>query len=304
MTKLIIDTDPGIDDAVAIAMALFDNKFETKLITTVAGNVSIDKVTTNLKNLLTFFNKENIPVARGILRPIVKELDDASDIHGESGLNGYKFLDSNIKELDVNAVNAMYDVIMKDENITILALGPLTNIAMLIRMYPEVENRIKEIVFMGGSINIGNKTAMAEFNIFVDPEAAKIVFDSKIKKVMVGLEIGQKTRISKEVSLEIKESNKTGDMLYSLFKEYRGGSLETGLTMYDATAVAYLSDPNMFKVVPYFVDVELEGKYSKGYTIVDVNNMTKQNPNMLVAVDIDEKKFENWLKNGIKSIHI
>lgn len=305
MKKLIIDTDPGIDDAVALSTILFAENFETELITTVAGNVNIDKVTNNLKKLLTFLNKENIKIARGIERPLVKKLDDASVIHGESGLDGFDFKKSDIKELPVNAVNAMYDLLKNSsEKITILALGPLTNIAILIRMYPEVINRIERIVFMGGSFTRGNKTIMAEFNIFVDPEAAKIVFDSEIPKVMIGLDIGWKTRISHEIALEIKNSNKVGEMIYSLFKAYRGSTFEKGLTMYDSTAVAYLMKPEMFITKDVFVDVELEGKYSKGTTVVDLELTTDNKPNVTVAIDIDQHEFNLWFKNSLKRCNI
>jgi len=159
--KLIIDTDPGIDDAVAIAIALFSEKLDVKLITTVAGNVSLDLVTENTLKLLTFFGKD-IPVAKGLSEPLLQKFDDAKNVHGASGMDGYDFGDPNRNNLlEEHAVNAMRRTILEsDTKVTIVAIGPLTNAALLLKMYPEVKKNIDEIVFMGGSLTRGNKTVM------------------------------------------------------------------------------------------------------------------------------------------------
>ena len=155
---IIIDTDPGIDDALAIAIALFSEELEVKLITTVAGNVSLEKVTNNALRLLAFFEKD-IPVAAGASAPLIEELIDASNVHGVSGMEGFDFPEPKksllLKE---NAVNAMYRTIMEsEEKVTLVPIAPLTNIALLFAMYPEVKERIQEIVMMGGSASRGNK---------------------------------------------------------------------------------------------------------------------------------------------------
>lgn len=303
MTKrpIIIDTDPGIDDAVALAIALYSEQLDVRLITTVAGNVSLDKVTYNALRLLKFFNKD-VPLARGADRPLIKEAIDASDIHGSTGMDGYDFEepDANVV-LDEHAVNAMRRVIMSgDEPITIVPIGPLTNIALLLTMYPEVKRNIAEIVLMGGSTTRGNAGVMAEFNIFADPEAAKIVFQSGVPIVMAGLDVGLKALVYPEDSAQLKDMNKTGNMIYQLFQKYRGGSMKTGLKMYDSCAIAYLLQPEMFQVAETFVDVELSGSLTTGCTVVDLKNYLKKPANAKVCVDIDPHLFKQWFMESLR----
>lgn len=302
MTKrpIIIDTDPGIDDAVALAIALYSDKLDVRLITTIAGNVGLDKVTTNALRLLKFFNK-NIPVALGADRPLIKEAIDASDIHGSTGMDGYDFEEpTEDLVLKENAVNAMYRVIMaSEEPITIVPIGPLTNIALLLSMYPDVKTNIAEIVLMGGSTTRGNFGVMSEFNIAADPEAAKMVFQSNLPIVMVGLDVGLKALVYPEDSAKLKEMNKTGNMIYQLFQKYRGGSLKTGLKMYDSTAIAYLLQPEMFQVVDTYVDVELSGSMTTGCTVVDLKGYLKKPNNAKVCVDIDPQMFKQWFMESL-----
>jgi len=297
---IIIDTDPGIDDAVALAIALYSDKLDVRLITTIAGNVGLSKVTTNALRLLKFFNK-NIPVALGAERPLIKEPIDASDIHGSTGMDGYDFEEpTEDLVLKEHAVNAMYRVIMaSEEPITIVPIGPLTNIALLLSMYPDVKKNIAEIVLMGGSTTRGNFGVMAEFNIAADPEAAKMVFQSNLPIVMVGLDVGLKALVYPEDSAKLKDMNKTGNMIYQLFQKYRGGSLKTGLKMYDSTAIAYLLQPEMFQVVDTFVDVELSGSMTTGCTVVDLKGYLKKTNNAKVCVDIDPQMFKQWFMESL-----
>lgn len=300
--KLIIDTDPGIDDAVALAIALFSKKVEVKLITTVNGNVSLDKVTKNILKLLPYFEKK-VPVAKGISRPFVKSPIDASGVHGKTGMDGFDFPEEdNSLLLENDAIEEMKNLLVSsDEKITIMAIGPLTNIAMLIRKYPEVTDKIEEIVLMGGSISRGNSGVYSEFNIDCDPEAADIVFKSSIPKVMVTLDVGLKALVYPEDSEKIKDMNKIGYMFYNLFKTYRGGSFSTGLKMYDSCAIAYILNPDMFETVNTFVGVELDGKYTKGATVVDLKGYLKKENNAKVTVDIDKDIFKKWFLNEINN---
>ncbi|GIP40208.1 ribonucleoside hydrolase RihC [Paenibacillus sp. J31TS4] len=303
MTKrpIIIDTDPGIDDAVALAIALFSDELEVRLITTVAGNVSLDKVTMNALRLLKFFGKD-VPVAMGAARPLIKEPIDASDIHGSSGMDGYEF-EEPTKDLVLseNAVNAMYRVLMDSkEPVTLVPIGPLTNIALLVKLYPEVKDKIAEIVLMGGSTTRGNAGVMAEFNIYADPEAAKIVFHSGVPLVMVGLDVGWKALVYPEDSARLKDMNETGRMLYQLFQKYRGGGLKTGLKMYDSCAIAYLLQPGMFEAVETFVDVEVAGTLTAGCTVVDLKNYLGRPSNAKVCVDIDPQQFKQWFLDSLR----
>ncbi|MFF2886538.1 ribonucleoside hydrolase RihC [Paenibacillus sp. NPDC057967] len=298
---IIIDTDPGIDDAVALAIALYSEKLDVRLITTIAGNVSLQKVTTNALRLLKFFGK-NVPVALGADRPLIKDPIDASDIHGSTGMDGFDFEEpTEDLVLKENAVNAMHRVIMaSEEPITLVPIGPLTNIALLLKMYPEVKEKIAEIVLMGGSTTRGNMGVMSEFNIFADPEAAKIVFSAGLPVVMVGLDVGLKALVYPEDSAELKVMNETGNMIYQLFQKYRGGSMKTGLKMYDSCAIAYLLQPEMFQVVDTFVDVELNGSLTAGCTVVDLKGYLKQPSNAKVCVDLDPDMFKQWFMESLK----
>ncbi|MEG0327456.1 MAG: ribonucleoside hydrolase RihC [Erysipelothrix sp.] len=303
--KIIIDTDPGIDDAVAIAIALFSEELDVQLFTTVAGNVSIEKVTKNLLKLLPFYGKK-VPVAIGASRPLIREAIDASGVHGKTGMDGYDFPEEDHSLLlEETAVQAMARVLKEStEKITLVPIGPLTNIAILLREYPEVVDKIDEIVLMGGSVGRGNAGVYSEFNIKVDPEAAKIVFESGLPIVMCGLDVGLKALVYPEDSEIIKDMNPVGNMFYSLFKAYRGGSFKTGLKMYDSCAVAYLLKPEMFEVEETFVGIETQGTYTSGATVVDLKGYCNQPANAKVTVDVDADVFKEWFLDAISKCNI
>lgn len=297
---IIIDTDPGIDDAVAIAIALFSEELDVKLLTTVSGNVSLDKVTNNLLKLLTFWNKR-VPVAKGARKPLLRQNEDASGVHGESGMDGYDFEapDTSVL-LEEHAVEAMRRTILSSsEKITLVPIGPLTNIALLLSTYPEVKSNIEEIVLMGGSSIRGNYGVYSEFNIGFDPEAAKMVFESGVKIVMAGLDVGWKALVFHEDSLKIKAQNKTGEMIYALFQKYRGGSLKTGLKMYDSCAIAYLLKKEMYETTYTHVSIETQGEFTAGATLVDLKGYLKKEPNATVCLDINASMFSEWLLNAL-----
>lgn len=292
---IIIDTDPGIDDALAIAIALFAEELDVKLITTVAGNVSLENVTNNTLKLLNYWGKD-IPVAKGAERPLIEPLVDASNVHGVSGMEGFDFPEAKTELLlEEHAVNAMRRVIMESkEPVTLVPIAPLTNIAMLLSMYPEVKQNIAEIVLMGGSAGRGNKGVMSEFNIATDPEAAKIVFDCGLPLVMAGLDVGWNALVYPEDSEKMRKMGKTGEMAYCLFKKYRGGSFQTGLKMYDSCAIAYLLCPELYTVEETYVDIELAGSMTRGSTVVDLKNYLGKEPNAKVCMSIDGEEFRKW----------
>ncbi len=299
--RIIIDTDPGIDDAAAIAIALFSENLDVRLITTVAGNVGLENVTNNTLKLLTLFKKQ-ITVAKGCSEPLLEKLVDASNVHGLTGMEGYEFKSVDTSMLvDVHAVEAMRkEILNSEEKTTIVAIAPLTNVALLLKMYPEVKTKIDEIVLMGGSMTRGNRGVMSEFNIATDPEAAKIVFDCDVKKTMLPVDIGWKALVFPQDSEKIKSMGVTGDMLYCLFKRYRGGSMKTGLKMYDSTAIAYLCCPEMYEMGMYNVDVETKSSLSNGLTLVDLRNYSKKEPNCNVVTDINQHKFTEWFLDSIQ----
>lgn len=303
--KIIIDTDPGIDDAVAIAAAVFNEDLQVELISTVAGNVSVEKTTNNALRLVEFFGKD-IPVAKGASKPLIRTPKNASHIHGDSGMDGFDFKEPSRVVCEKNAIDKMREVILNsDEKITIVPIGPLTNIALLLSCYPECKENIREIVMMGGSSGRGNDTPAAEFNIYADPEAAKIVMASGVKIVMCPLDVTMTATLDLATINELKDMNKIGEMFYNLFSHYRGGSVaKGGLKMHDLTAIAYLSKPELFTSEECFVDVETSGEYTAGFTVVDLKDLYKREKNVRFCTKIDVEGFREWMLDLFRNIKL
>ena len=295
---IIIDTDPGIDDAAAISFALNHPEFDLKMISTVNGNVGIEKTTANALKIKRFFNSD-VPVHRGASQPLLSAIVDASEVHGESGMEGYTFPEINESDLDsTHAVEAMRDVLLKSETpITLIPIGPLTNIALLLMTYPEVKAYIKEIVLMGGSASRGNVTPLAEFNIYCDPEAAQIVFNSGLPITMIGLDVARSSSLTHETINELKSINETGKMLYQLFKHYRGDDFEKGINVYDAYTLLYLLHPEHFVVREADVQIETDGKLTKGASVVDFKS---QFPNTTVVMSVQANIFKQMFIDALK----
>ncbi|MGX0002106.1 ribonucleoside hydrolase RihC [Staphylococcus cohnii] len=295
---IIIDTDPGIDDAAAISFALNHPEFDLKMISTVNGNVGIEKTTANALKLKRFFNSD-IPVHRGASQPLLSDIVDASDVHGESGMEGYTFPEINESDLDsTHAVEAMRDVLLKSETpITLIPIGPLTNIALLLLTYPEVKTFIKEIVLMGGSASRGNVTSLAEFNIYCDPEATQIVFNSGLPLTMIGLDVARSSSLTHDTINELNSINDTGKMLHQLFKHYRGDDFEKGINVYDAYTLLYLLHPEHFDVREADVQIETDGKLTKGASVVDFKS---QFPNTTVVMSVQANIFKQMFIDALK----
>lgn len=295
---IIIDTDPGIDDAAAISFAINHPEFDLKMISTVNGNVGIEKTTANALKLKRFFDSD-IPVHRGASQPLLSDIVDASDVHGESGMEGYTFPEINESDLDsTHAVEAMRDVLVKSETpITLIPIGPLTNIALLLMTYPEVKTFIKEIVLMGGSASRGNVTPLAEFNIYCDPEAAQIVFNSGLPLTMIGLDVARSSSLTHDTINELSSINDTGKMLHQLFKHYRGDDFEKGINVYDAYTLLYLLHPEHFDVQEADVQIETDGKLTKGASVVDFKS---QFPNTTVVMSVQANIFKQMFIDALK----
>ncbi|HCT4968069.1 TPA: ribonucleoside hydrolase RihC [Citrobacter koseri] len=292
---IILDTDPGIDDAAAIAAALFAPQLDLQLMTTVAGNVSVEKNTRNALQLLHFWNMD-IPLAQGAATPLLRPLRDAAYVHGESGMEGYDFVAHDCQPLAKPAFIAIRDALMSaPEPVTLVAIGPLTNIALLLTHYPECAFNIRRLVIMGGSAGRGNFTPNAEFNIAVDPEAASRVFQSGVEIVMCGLDVTNLALLAPDYLAKLPELNRTGKMLHALFSHYRSGSMNTGLRMHDLCAIAWLVRPDLFTVKPCFVAVETQGEYTAGTTVVDIEGRLGKSPNVQVALEIDVAGFQQWV---------
>ena len=292
---IILDTDPGIDDAVAIAAALFSPEIDLQLITTVAGNVSLEKTTRNALQLLHFWQAD-VPVAQGAATPLTRPLRDAASIHGESGMDGYDFPAHDRQTLNVPAFQAMYERLMASpEPLTLVTIGPLTNIALLLTHYPACTAKINRLVMMGGSAGRGNFTPNAEFNIAIDPEAAARVFESGIEIVMCGLDVTHQAVLTPDYLAALPALNRTGQLLHALFSHYRAGSMTTGLRMHDLCAIAWLLRPELFTLKRCFVAVETRGDYTAGTTVVDIEGRLNRPANAQVALDIDVAAFREWV---------
>lgn len=292
---IFLDTDPGIDDAAAIAAALFAPQLDLQLMTTVAGNVSVEKTTRNALQLLHFWNAD-VPLAQGAATPLLRSLRDAAYVHGESGMEGYDFVEHDRQPLAKPAFVALRDALMSaSEPITLVAIGPLTNIALLLMHYPECTFNIRRLVIMGGSAGRGNFTPNAEFNIAVDPEAAARVFQSGIEIVMCGLDVTNQAMLTPDYLATLPTLNRTGKMLHALFSHYRSGTMRTGVRMHDLCAIAWLVRPDLFTVKPCFVAVETQGEYTAGTTVVDIEGRMNKPANVQVALDINVAGFQQWV---------
>lgn len=296
----IISTDPGIDDAVAIALALFSEQLEVKLICPIFGNVSLENTKLNTEKLLTLY-KKSPRIVLGSHKPLLRNSINASNVHGKSGMDGYSFPASNILvDETITAAAAMHEVVnQSDDKTTIIGIGPLTDIALYIHLYPQDFKKIEKIVVMGGSLGRGNYGVLSEFNFAADPEAAKIVFDSGIPIQVAPMEVGRQAKVMPEVSEKIKKLGAIGDMFYQLFSKYRGGSFATGLSMYDALAIGLVLNPTMFDIVSTRVEIETTGLLTAGASLIDLKGYLDLPANAEVAVSVDPKQFEEWFIEAI-----
>lgn len=300
-TKIIMDTDPGIDDAAALTMAINNPAIDLKLVTTVAGNVQVDKTTANALKIVHFFGKDDqIPVAAGAAEPLLKPFEDAARIHGESGMEGYDFGANYGRPIAKSAVQALRDTIMAEDEITLVPTGADTNIALLLKEYPEVKSHIKRIVAMGGSLSGGNMTSVAEFNVFTDPDAARIMYESGIPIVMVGLDVTLNALLTDANLNQLRNMNETGKMLYGLISHYNdvsGG--DQGRPMHDVNTIFYLLHPEAFTTKDLWVDVQTTGP-AIGATVADLRGAYHGGKtNAKVCVDIDTAFFNRWFLDQV-----
>ena len=303
--KIILDCDPGHDDAVAIMLAAINPKIELLGITVVAGNQKLEKTVNNALKVCNHLNLD-VPVYSGMSRPMIREQLIADDIHGETGLDGPKFEELKIKAEDKHAVNFIIDTLMNsDEKVTLVPTGPLTNIGMAIRFEPRIIEKINRTVLMGGSYQLGNMTPAAEFNILADPDAAHIVFSSGVKIVMMGLDLTRQASATKEVVEKIKSLNNKASKLFVDLMEFFAASQKnvfgwSAPPVHDPTTIAYIIDPECIEVKPMFCEIELWSERSYGRTLCDYFGILKKEPNVDVAVKLDFDKFWNLVYENLK----
>ena len=301
---VIIDCDPGHDDAIALLLAFSAKELEILGVTVTGGNQSLDKTLQNTKNILEVANV-NADISAGLVKPLLRELEIAPEVHGETGLDGPVMPKSKQENHELGAVEFMYKQLSEaKEPLTIIATGPLTNVGALLIVYPEVKHKIKQISIMGGAMIGGNWTASAEFNILVDPDAAKVVFNSGIPIIMSGLDVTHKALIFEEEiesfrNIDSKVSVMVAELLdfFHLFHKEQGYA---GMPLHDPCAVAYLMRPEIFTTEEYYVDIETKSETTLGATVVDQFGVTGNAKNTTVLLDVDREKFRDLLLEAME----
>lgn len=306
MRNIIIDCDPGHDDAIAILMALAHREELNILgLTTVGGNQILEKVTKNALKILSLAEAD-IPVASGEAKALIRALHTGADAHGESGMDGPVLPEPKYSIISSNAVQFIYEKIKgSEQKVTIAALGPLTNIALLLRAHPEIKSKIEEICLMGGGIHAGNRTAAAEFNIYVDPEAAKIVFNSGVDIVMAGLDVTNKAMIMDDERELLRGKGKISDFVAQLLDFYSIAGKRFGFegsSLHDPCVIGYLLRPDLFKGKKYHVDVETQGELTRGMTLADERPIPENEANTLVLLEVKRKEFIDFVCSCISKL--
>ncbi|VTN43336.1 pyrimidine-specific ribonucleoside hydrolase RihA [Raoultella ornithinolytica] len=299
---IILDCDPGHDDAIAMVLALASPELDVKAITASAGNQTPDKTLRNVLRMLTLLGRQDIPVAGGARKPLMRELIIAENVHGESGLDGPALPEPDFTPQACTAVELMAKTLRESpQPVTIVATGPQTNVALLLNSHPELHDKIVRIVMMGGAMVLGNWQPAAEFNIYVDPEAAEIVFQSGIPVVMAGLDVTHRAQIH---GLDIERFRQVGNPVATIVAELLDFFMEyhkdakwgfTGAPLHDPCTIAWLLKPELFTSVERWVGVETQGKYTQGMTVVDYYFLTGKQPNTTVLLDIDRERFVDLL---------
>ncbi len=294
---VILDCDPGHDDAMAILLAYADPAVDLRAITTVAGNQALDKTSLNARRVCTLAGIGEVPVAAGCDRSLAGQRVSAGYVHGESGLDGAEFDEPTVDLRGEHAVDLMHAVLAgAAEPVTLVGVGPLTNIATLLRRHPGDRSRVRELVIMGGSTERGNYTPAAEFNIYADPEAAAELVDSGIPFRMHGLNVTYQAQATADVldrirTLGTRVAGVCADLLTFYGYHYRRLLGFDGPPLHDPVAVAALIDPDVVTSVPAPVAVELRGEHTRGATVVDLDRSTGRDANATVALRLDRERF-------------
>jgi inosine-uridine nucleoside N-ribohydrolase len=299
--EILIDCDPGHDDAIALLLALASPELDLLGVTTVAGNQTLEKTTANAIRVLDFVGRDDIPVAAGADRPLVREPFVAAYVHGETGLDGPELPPPQREPLTEHAVDFLA---ARVTDTTLVAIGPLTNVALLLSRHPDA--RPERIVLMGGSIGLGNVTPAAEFNIWADPEAAAQVFASGIELTMIGLDVTHEALLMTEDAERLRASGRTGRMVAELYDFFYGFHRETyglgGSPIHDAVALAYAFRPQLVQTEHRHVAIECESELTRGRTVVDLWRRTGEEPNAHVGIDVDGRAFVELLLERLPTL--
>ena len=303
--KIILDCDPGHDDAVAIMLAGRHEAIDLLAITVVAGNHRLEKTAKNALNICEHLALE-VPVAAGMGRPLVAEQVIAEHIHGASGLDGTALKPASKSLEATHAVDLIIELLMDSEgDITLVPTGPLTNIAMALRREPTIVPKIKQIILMGGAYQFGNVTPAAEFNIYVDPEAAHIVFTCGRPLTMMGLDVTHQALATPDVVARIQSlNNKASDFFVDLMghftQSYQAVSGLPAPPVHDPVTIAYLVEPALVQTRPVYTTIELRSENCYGRTLCDLLNTSGQAPNVNVGMRLDFDRFWNWVYETLR----
>lgn len=329
---VLIDVDTGVDDALALTAACACPQFDIIGVTTVAGNVDLKYTTKNTMNVLHLLGRDDIPVAAGADGPLERPLIRASAVHGVEGLRGFQFEENYTDSLvDEDAVTFLWNKLKSQkEKVTIIALAPLTNIARLILAHEDCGEYIEKIVFMGTSYHDGNPSPIVTFNVLVDPEALRIVLDSKIEFCAVPLDVTRECYLTpEEIGMIGKDQGMISQFAHSILTHYGSGYLtekereainakgneeqitatktaeeNARVSLHDPATVAFAACPDMFTATKYFAMVECKGEITTGFTLIDKRNFYAKQPeemNILFAETVDRERMINWFISAIKS---
>ena len=316
MRRVLLDCDPGHDDAIAIMLAIADPSIELTAITTVAGNVTLDHTTRNALRVLDMVDRPDIPVAAGRDRPRSRDLSTAAVMHGESGLAGPLPVEPSRPALDIPAIELIEQVLTDaTEPVTLVATGPLTNMADVVERLPHLHGRIAELVIMGGAVDLGNWTPAAEFNIWVDPDAADIVFRAAcppggprtgIPLTMIGLEVTHRAWLDLGHAEQLRGQGSAGLFVAELLDHFVGFHQERfgwpGAPIHDAVTIAHLIDPTLLTLHTMNVQIETHSPLCIGRTVADRWAVTGLPANAAVGIDIDRDRFVTLLIDRLRHL--
>jgi inosine-uridine nucleoside N-ribohydrolase len=302
---LILDCDPGHDDAIALLLALASPEVELLGVTTVHGNQTLEKTTQNAIRVLDLVGRADVPVAAGADRPLIRELVVASHVHGESGLDGPALPPASRAPSDEEAITFLERTIAANPTpVTLVATGPLTNVAQLLEQTGGAN--LERIVLMGGSIAEGNMTPAAEFNIWADPEAAAVVFASALDTTMIGLDVTHRAVTTPAVQERLRQTGEVGTFVAGLIDFFAVYHRQTygweGAPIHDAVAVAHVVRPGLVTTVQRNVEIELVSELTRGRTVVDRWNRTERPRNAHVGIDLDAAAFFDLLIDRIETL--
>ncbi|WP_421233617.1 pyrimidine-specific ribonucleoside hydrolase RihA [Aeromonas jandaei] len=305
---VILDCDPGHDDAIALILALASPELKVLAVTTSAGNQTPDKTLNNALRILTLLGRDDIPVAAGAPKPLARELIIADNVHGESGLDGPKLPDPAFAPQAMTGIELMARCLRESaQPVTLVPTGPLTNIALLLAAHPELKSKIARIVLMGGAAGAGNWTPAAEFNIYVDPEAADMVFKSGIPITMCGLDVTHEAQVMDEDIERVRAiTNPVAQCVAGLLdffmiyhRDPKWGF--AGAPLHDPCTIAWLLNPALFHGVECRVDIETRGEHTVGMTVVDRYGLSGKPANALVLLGLDRAGFIDLLVERLRA---